>query len=162
MPLPLGVGGTNEILYIVVSEPISDSSNFSTQINSCLSGGITVKNIAEANTETALITSAEYRIGPASALSDSDVAGFIRQDSIIGQKFSKKRGYTTIDIKPLLTDLHLSQDDGFIYVKLPAGPNFNLNVNVFIKALASFFDRKSELFYATRLNLLLNSGDIFV
>ena len=88
---------------------------------------------------------------------------FLARDTIEIEKRTKKKTTKLVDIKPHITMLGLSGDDGAmkIEIKLPAGNEFNLNLNVVLDAYLEWSGQTMDEFYAKRTKLLMTDGENF-
>ena len=88
---------------------------------------------------------------------------FLARETIEIEKRTKKKTTKLVDIKPHITLLGLSADDGAlkIGIKLPAGNDFNLNLNVVLDAYLEWSGQTIDEFYAKRTKLLMADGENF-
>lgn len=114
------------------------------------------------------IASGEYRMafgGDISALEKAFV-DFMGQSCIEVKKHSKKKGETTVDIKPHIDFKGISNEEGFeVCVILPAGNEFNINGAVFTGAFLEYCREHSvctELVCIKRTNIYCKNGENFV
>jgi radical SAM-linked protein len=150
-PLPLGIIGENEILEFALLEKISNVNDFMDKINAVLPIGLRVLSVT--TEEPPIVNFAVYEI---MCNADTDVISyekFFAQDIITAEKFSKKKGKISIDLKPLIKEYNVLNDASFT-VTLPVGEKNNINVNVLINSLSAFLDIKPEMFCAKRIEYL--------
>ena len=88
---------------------------------------------------------------------------FLARDTIEIEKRTKKKTSKLVDIKPHITMLGLSAEDGALKleIKLPAGNEFNLNLNVVLDAYLEWSGQTMDEFYAKRTKLLMANGENF-
>ena len=91
------------------------------------------------------IKEAEWRIElpyAAESINEESIAGFLSQEKIEVEKFSRKSGKTkTVDIKPMILSLSLSEGSEAactVKARLSAGSESNLSPELMINALLSF------------------------
>lgn len=150
-PLPLGIVGENEFMEFALLEKIADVNDFTKNINAVLPTGFRVLSIS--SDEFPTVNHAIYEISNSENIDISRYDSFFAQDKISAEKFSKKKGNITIDLKPLIENNTVSAD-GTLTVTLPVGDKGNINVNVLIKSLSDFLGINAEEFCAKRIKFL--------
>ncbi|MDR0944510.1 MAG: TIGR03936 family radical SAM-associated protein [Ruminococcus sp.] len=150
-PLPLGVIGENEVLEFALLDEIRDVNDFMDKINAVLPNGLRV--LCVTSDELPAVSFAVYEITCFTNNNTSEYERFFKQETIKAEKFSKKKGKIAIDLKPVIKENNVLSD-GTITITLPVGENNNVNVNVFINALADFLGLKPEIFCAKRIKYL--------
>jgi radical SAM-linked protein len=149
-PLPLGIEGTDELMDFSLTTEIEDTVVCAECINSVLPAGFEVTQIETEPADITAIEYAEYHLQLPCHIKKADIERFLSQDTIPAEKFSKKKGTIQIDLKPFIKSAAYIDDGRLLMVALPVGQIYNINVNVFINALAEFIHVKSEIICAKR------------
>ena len=89
---------------------------------------------------------------------------FLSADKIEVEKRTKKRGINLVDIKPHidLLSLEAGESETNIFLRLPAGNEFNLNTGVVPDAFSDAFEGRIESVYTTRTKILTKDGENFI
>jgi radical SAM-linked protein len=149
-PLPLGVEGTDELMDFALTTEIEDTAVCVECINNYLPEGFEITQIETELADIADIEYAEYRLQLPCHAKGADIEHFLSQETIPAEKFSKKKGTIQIDLKPLIKAATYCDNEKSLKVVLPVGQTYNINVNVFINALASNLHEKPESICAKR------------
>jgi radical SAM-linked protein len=163
-PLPLGIEGENEIVKIALTSRGHDLERYVTELNEKLPNGLQVNKLSAEITQIEAITAANYLIDTNNCVAKEELESFLQQDNIYVKKHSKSKGEIEIDLKQYITNCKFDEDTGekpiTIKVTLPLGATFNINVNLFIKALCEYLDRKPQKMCAKRTEYLQNTANI--
>ncbi len=106
------------------------------------------------------IGAAEYEIGIEGVTEDA-MRSFLESETIEVQKFSKKKGMVTTDIKPHITVLGTAVKDDLMIVslRLPAGNTLNINAQLVTDAFTARYGGRVR--YTKRTNILCADGSDF-
>jgi radical SAM-linked protein len=122
LPLSLGIEGVRESLDTELTSPPNFDS-IAGRLNAVLPEGVRVLEARPQGLKHTAITSARYVI---ETTADTDKwLEFLDSETIFLEKKTKKKGVTTIDVKPHIKNA--TQQRGVITLDLPAGTDFNLN-----------------------------------
>ena len=143
---PLGVGLTSDGEYfdIEIRTPIS-SKEAVQRLNDTMVEGIQILSFRQvpdekASKAMALVAAADYvvkfREGSAPEDWQEKVNGFLAQDSIKVVKTTKKKE-EEIEIRPLIYEMHLTDDQG-IFLKLSSGSACNIKPELVLEAFAAY------------------------
>jgi radical SAM-linked protein len=149
-PLPLGVVGENEIMDFAVTETIIDFERYKAQINDALPDGFCVNLITDELSDTSKVLYAKYSLSFPDNVNMELVDSFLTQETIIAEKFSKKKGTVKIDLVPMIKSAVFDKEAQTLDIVLPTGMNLNININVFINALSEYLQEKPEIICAKR------------
>lgn len=151
LPLSLGQEGLHEAMDFRLTEDVP-YSEVRDRLNAALPPDIRVTEITVPKDKNTDITAARYRIQ--SSADPEKLRALCTQEQINVEKRTKK-GSTTVDLKPLMTDVELSGD--ILEVTLPAGNSFNINPSLLFEAYSAQFGEQVK-----RLNIVrthIYSGD---
>ena len=151
LPLSLGQEGLHEAMDFRLTEDVP-YDEVRDRLNAALPPDIRVTEITVPKDKNTDITAARYRIQ--SSADPEKLRALCSQEQINVEKRTKK-GSTTVDLKPLMTDVELSGD--ILEVTLPAGNSFNINPSLLFEAYSAQFGEQVK-----RLNIVLThiySGD---
>lgn len=156
LPLSLGQEGLREAMDFRLLEDISPEET-AQRLNEALPHDIRVTEVSVPKYKNTDIASAEYDIF--GAISSEKFSEFIAQDKIIVEKKTKK-GITEIDLKPLVSDVSISE--GKITLRLPAGNEFNINPALLLDAYAAFSAQPLPRLRIVRTHIFCTNGNEFV
>lgn len=131
LPLSLGQEGVCEAMDFRLLEEIS-AEEVARRLNEALPPDIRVTEVAVPQRKNTDITTAEYRIE--SDISPEKFLSFMESEQILTEK-KTKRGVTTVDLKPMVSEL--TAQEGVITLRLPAGNELNINPALLIDAFAA-------------------------
>ena len=131
LPLSLGQEGVCEAMDFRLTEDVAPEEVMQ-KLNDSLPPDIRVIRVAEPKYKNTDITTAEYTVE-----SDIDAQKFLQfmQSEKIEVEKKTKRGVSTVDLKPLVTELSTQQ--GEIKLRLPAGNDFSINPQLLFDAYMS-------------------------
>lgn len=128
LPLSLGQEGEREAMDFRLLEDIP-YGEVAERLNSALPPDIRVTKVSAPIRKNADIISAEYRIE--SDIDGEKLAEFAALGEILVEKKTKK-GTATLDLKPLINNLYISE--GSFSVCLPAGNELTVNPSLLLEA----------------------------
>ena len=131
LPLSLGQEGVCEAMDFRLTEDVAPEEVMQ-KLNDSLPPDIRVIRVAEPKYKNTDITTAEYTVE-----SDIDAQKFLQfmQSEKIEVEKKTKRGVSTVDLKPLVTELSAQQ--GEMKLRLPAGNDFSINPQLLFDAYMS-------------------------
>jgi radical SAM-linked protein len=152
LPLSLGYSGLCESMDLRLTEDI-DEDDFIDRLSAYLPEGLAIIRVAEPVMKPKDIALAHYRMElpvPASA-----IEALLAQPAILVEKESKRKGPVTIDIKPEIELVSLSQagEGACAEFMLPAGSQKNLNPALILSALEAHIGPLSSPVHITRMGL---------
>ncbi|MGN1422572.1 MAG: TIGR03936 family radical SAM-associated protein [Oscillospiraceae bacterium] len=156
LPLSLGQEGLREAVDFRLLEDISPEET-ARRLNDALPADIRVTEVSVPKYKNTDIASAEYDI--CGALNTEKFGAFLAQDKISVEKKTKK-GVSDIDLKPLVSEVTLS--DGKITLRLPAGNEFNINPALLLEAYAAFSGEALPRLRIVRTHIFCSDGNEFV
>ena len=128
-------------------------------LNKCLSNDICVTAVYEPKHKAKDIMFAGYEI----IIPDcSDLLNsfneFLTSESILVEKVTKKNT-TTIDLKPLISDLNISTEENNLKIELalPAGTSLNINPSLIVAAFGDFVGHEISPVFITRKKIFCNN-----
>lgn len=156
---PLGVGVTSDGEYfdIELKEPIT-SEKAVRQMNATMAEGIEVVSFVEISDDKkssgmTITAAADYKVTLLESVKSSDVTrkipeswgqkakAFMEQPEITVLK-KTKRSEKEVDIKPMIYNMEVSEDD--IYLFLATGSEQNLKPDLVMEAFLTYIGEKSE------------------
>ena len=156
---PLGVGVTSDGEYfdIELKEPIT-SEKAVRQMNATMAEGIEVVSFVEISDDKkssgmTITAAADYKVTLLESVKSSDVTrkipeswgqkakAFMEQPEITVLK-KTKRSEKEVDIKPMIYNMEVSEDD--IYLFLATGSEQNLKPDLVMEAFLTYMGEKSE------------------
>ncbi len=164
LPLSLGIGSICEVMDFTFVEDV-DYDEAKDKLNSVLPDGIRILNVGAPVKKHTEIAAAVYEIKISDNNNDifSLFNQFMKQDKIEIQKLNKKKVPIQIDIKPQIEVLDMMFKDGqaIIKLKLPAGTQENLNVNLVLEAFQDFIKTEINDVFVCRTEILCFDGKKF-
>ncbi len=127
LPLSLGQEGVSEAMDFRLTEDVPPEEVMR-RLNDALPPDIRVLRVAEPKYKNTDIKTAEYEIE--SDVDKDKFKEFCSREQILTEK-KTKRGVSTVDLKPLITALSISDK---ITLCLPAGNDFNINPALLFEA----------------------------
>ncbi len=155
LPLSLGQEGVCEAMDFRLTEDVAPEEVMQ-KLNDSLPPDIRVIRIAEPKYKNTDITTAEYTIE-----SDIDVekfAEFMQSPEIPVEK-KTKRGVSTVDLKPLVTELSVSARE--IKLRLPAGNDFSINPQLLFDAYTTATNESFSRLRIVRTKVFCADGKEF-
>ncbi len=128
LPLSLGQEGVCEAMDFRLTEDVAPEEVMQ-KLNDSLPPDIRVIRVAEPKYKNTDITTAEYTIE--SDIDADKFMQFMQSPEILVEK-KTKRGVSTVDLKPLVSEL--SAAAGEIKLRLPAGNDFSINPQLLFDA----------------------------
>ncbi len=128
LPLSLGQEGVREAMDFRLTEDVAPEVVMQ-KLNDSLPPDIRVIEVAAPKYKNTDITTAEYTVE--ADISAVKFAQFMQSEEILVEK-KTKRGVSTVDLKPLVTEL--SVEEGVIKLRLPAGNDFSINPQLLFDA----------------------------
>ncbi len=128
LPLSLGQEGVCEAMDFRLTEDVSPEV-VKQKLNDSLPPDIRIIEVTEPKYKNTDIATAEYTIE--ADISVTKFREFMQSDEILAEK-KTKRGVSTVDLKPLVTEL--SVEKGEIKLRLPAGNEFSINPQLLFDA----------------------------
>ena len=156
LPLSLGFGSLSEYIDLETEDGYEiDYDDFQNKLRKYLPDGLYIEYIKEKPSDlnkklASYIDCAEYTIEASSFKNtDKTLEGFLKQESIVYEKVSRKTGKTKqVDIKPMILKMDLIESDNNIITLsalLHAGNDSVLNPNTLIEQLYKYADVKVDL-----------------
>ena len=156
LPLSLGQEGLREAVVLRLLEDIPPEET-ARRLNDALPADIRVTEVSVPKYKNTDIASAEYDIF--GAIDTEKFGVFLAQEKITVENKTKK-GVSEIDLKPLVSDVTLS--DGKITLRLPAGNEFNINPVLLLDAYAAFSGEALPRLRIVRTHIFCLDGNEFV
>lgn len=153
LPLSLGQEGLHEAMDFRLTEDVP-YDEVRDRLNAALPPDIRVTEITVPKDKNTDITAARYRIQ--SSADPEKLRALCSQEQINVEKRTKK-GSTTVDLKPLMTDVELSGD--ILEVTLPAGNSFNINPSLLFEAYSAQFDEQVKRLNIVRTHIYSNDRE---
>lgn len=168
LALPLGTDSRVEILDVALIEELS-FDELRDRMNSSMPEGLKIVSAAKPVMKHTEIASAEYTVRLRSlTLPPEEVCArfnaFLSQEKIEVEKRTKKKGINLVDIKPHITLLCSTAEEGVavLQLRLPAGSEFNLNTGVVVDAFTAYLGSGFDAVYTTRTKILTKQGENFI
>lgn len=155
LPLSLGQEGVCEAMDFRLTEDVAPEEVMR-KLNDSLPPDIRVISVTAPNYKNTDIASAEYRIE-----SDVDIEKFrefTESEQILTEKKTKK-GVSTVDLKPLVSELVIADDA--ITLRLPAGNDFNINPSLLFEAYQTATGESITRMRIVRTRIFCADGNIF-
>ncbi len=155
LPLSLGQEGVCEAMDFRLTEDVAPEEVMR-KLNDSLPPDIRVISVTAPNYKNTDIASAEYRIE-----SDVDIEKFrefTESEQILTEKKTKK-GVSTVDLKPLISELVIAEDA--ITLRLPAGNDFNINPSLLFEAYQTATGESITRMRIVRTRIFCADGNIF-
>ncbi len=155
LPLSLGQEGVCEAMDFRLTEDVAPEEVMR-KLNDSLPPDIRVISVTAPNYKNTDIASAEYRIE-----SDVDIEKFrefTASEQILTEKKTKK-GVSTVDLKPLISELVIADDA--ITLCLPAGNDFNINPSLLFDAYKTATGESITRMRIVRTKIFCADGNIF-
>ena len=155
LPLSLGQEGVCEAMDFRLTEDVAPEEVMR-KLNDSLPPDIRVISVTAPNYKNTDIASAEYRIE-----SDVDIEKFrefTEREQILTEKKTKK-GVSTVDLKPLISELVIADDA--ITLRLPAGNDFNINPSLLFEAYQTATGESITRMRIVRTRIFCADGNIF-
>ncbi len=155
LPLSLGQEGVCEAMDFRLTEDVAPEEVMQ-KLNDSLPPDIRVISVTAPNYKNTDIASAEYRIE-----SDVDIEKFrefTESEQILTEKKTKK-GVSTVDLKPLISELSIDEDA--ITLRLPAGNDFNINPSLLFEAYQTATGESITRMRIVRTRIFCADGNIF-
>ena len=155
LPLSLGQEGVCEAMDFRLTEDVAPEEVMR-KLNDSLPPDIRVISVTAPNYKNTDIASAEYRIE-----SDVDIEKFrefTESEQILTEKKTKK-GVSTVDLKPLISELVIADDA--ITLRLPAGNDFNINPSLLFEAYQTATGESITRMRIVRTRIFCADGNIF-
>lgn len=159
-PLSLGYEGERECMDIRLEEDLPMEELVS-RLNAAMPEGLTALEAAPAVMKPGELTAARYRLTVACPV--RDVQALLDRPSIPVEKRTKKKTMKTIDLRPGMTDVKLSEyeEGARLEVTLPNSSSDTVNPGLLIEALRQQTGREELPFAVRRLALFGKDGALF-
>lgn len=162
LPLSLGVTSDYEVMDIRLVDDSFDISSLPALLNTNCNEGIVFFKAAGPQQKVGALAFADYCVtfDDNGALAE-DLREFIKRDSIIVLKKTKRGGEKQIDIKEHLKNAEIKEDntgDTKLHFTLPAGGSLNINPELLIGA---FLCEKAVPYTVNRAALRDADGNLF-
>ncbi len=155
LPLSLGQEGICEAMDFRLTEDVS-AEDVAKRLNEALPPDIRVIRVAAPKYKNTDIASAEYRIE--SDIDTEKFLEFVSRDRIVAEKKTKK-GVSEIDLKPLVSELSVTEEA--ITLRLPAGNDFNINPALLFEEYKQSTGRKISRLRIVRTRTFCADGNDF-
>ncbi len=155
LPLSLGQEGVCEAMDFRLTEDVAPEEVMQ-RLNDSLPPDIRIIRVAQPNYKNTDIATAEYRIE-----SDIDITKFrefVSSEQILTEKKTKK-GVSTVDLKPLISELSIAAEA--ITLRLPAGNDFNINPALLFEAFSTATGESISRLRIVRTRIFCADGNEF-
>ncbi len=166
LPLTLGVTSDCEILDIAIVEPISNEELIE-RLNAVLPKDLQIISASEPIKKHVEIAFAEYLV---KVVTDEkkdiefEFTEFLNRETIQVEKFSKKKGTVSVDIKDSIKLIGITNnDDGSaeITLQLVTGTQKNINANLVFEAFEKYRELKISEIGIKRTKIICENGELF-
>ena len=147
LPLSLGQEGLHEAMDFRLTEDVP-YSEVKDRLNAALPPDIQVTEITVPKDKNTDITAARYRIE--CSADPEKLRRLCEKEQIIVEKRTKK-GTSSVDLKPLMTDVEIDGD--VISLTLPAGNTFNINPSLLFDAFTAEYGEPVRRLRIVRTNI---------
>lgn len=147
LPLSLGQEGEHEAMDFRLTEDIS-YDEVKDRLNAALPPDIRVTEITVPKDKNTDITAARYRIE--FSVDPEKLRKLCEKDQINVEKRTKK-GSSTVDLKPLMTDVEIT--GSVLTLTLPAGNSFNINPTLLFEAYSAEYGEQVKRLRIIRTNI---------
>lgn len=155
LPLSLGQEGVCEAMDFRLTEDVSPEEVMQ-KLNDSLPPDIRVIRVAAPKYKNTDITTAEYTVE--SDIDPERFTDFMQAEKIEVEK-KTKRGVSTVDLKPLVTELSVAQ--GELKLRLPAGNDFSINPQLLFDAYMAATGESVSRLRIVRTNTFCADGSEF-
>ncbi|MDR2156988.1 MAG: TIGR03936 family radical SAM-associated protein [Clostridiales Family XIII bacterium] len=153
LPLSTGFSSDCEYLEVETQAPVTDTEAAAARLRTCLPEGIGLLHMTEwtgSKSQASLVRFAEYEItAPAIADSETRIAEYMREPSILVSKQSRKSGRPSrIDIPPMIRSfvcVHALKQTMVFRCILAAGGDGNLNPLTLIASFCEFCGQPPDI-----------------
>ena len=158
-PLSLGSESVCERMDMRLCEAV-EPRQLCDRLNAVMPEGLRILSAAPAVHKAGDLGFARYRL--ALPYPKARVEDFLRQETLPVEKKSKKGGFKTVDVRPALQDVTLTETEAgtALEVTLPCGSSDTVSPSLVLSALHAFLDDDADC-GITRLQLYTASGEIF-
>ncbi|MBQ9947791.1 MAG: DUF2344 domain-containing protein [Oscillospiraceae bacterium] len=154
LPLSLGQEGVCEAMDFRLTEDVA-SDEVMSRLNEALPPDIRIIRVADPKYKNTDIKTAEYEIE--SDVDTEKFRDFCSREQILTEK-KTKRGVSTVDLKPLITELSVSDK---ITLRLPAGNDFNINPALLFEAFQQETGEQISRMRIVRTRIFCADGNEF-
>lgn len=147
LPLSLGQEGLHEAMDFRLTEDVP-YSEVKDRLNAALPPDIQVTEITVPKDKNTDITAARYRIE--CSADPEKLRRLCEKEQILVEKRTKK-GTSSVDLKPLMTDVEIAGD--VISLTLPAGNTFNINPSLLFDAFTAEYGEPVRRLRIVRTNI---------
>lgn len=159
--LPLSLGFESE--YEVVDFRVTDDSLKNEEILLALKNvavpGIEIFKVSEPKQKSTVISKAEYLVEFSDCFENNRLEQFLKSDSIVIEKLTKKKKLKQVDIAPMIFDFNLKENS--LLIQLSAGNTDNLNPSVVLETFKQKCSNELPFYKITRTKLLTFDGTLF-
>lgn len=166
LALSLGISSRCEIMDITLTEKM-DCEELKSRMNAILPEGMKILHAAPPQKKHTEIGFAQYTAALLGKLSAGELHErfhtFLTQDKIEIEKLTKKKILTIVDIKPWIELLEstVNKSELVLRLRLPAGTQDNLNINVVFEAFEKQMNLELEKLCIERTEILCRNGEVF-
>ncbi len=153
LPLSLGQEGTHEAMDFRLTEDVA-YDEVRDRLNAALPPDIRVTEITVPKDKNTDITAARYHINSSA---DPEKLRLLCEKEHINVEKRTKKGSTTVDLKPLMTDIQLC--GGSLDVTLPAGNTFNINPSLLFEAYSAEYGEPVKRLRIVRTHIYSNDRE---
>ena len=167
LALSLGLSSSYEIMDFSVTENIS-FEEIKERFNNALPEGLRIEKITAPIKKHTEIAYAEYILTFPVVTQNSEIKEklneFLSLPIINVEKFSKKKGNITTDIKNDIADYRIFESDGNLnlYIKLSAGTERNIGINTVTDAFKKSYDIEFFDLSIERTKILCENNEYFI
>ena len=164
LPLSLGFESEYEVLDIRLTDDDFNISNIPGILNGLCGEYLNFFDAFEPVSKPGLIAAARYKIAfDDGGEAEKDLSDFLKRQSIICTKKTKKGSLKEIDIAPKITGMKLEQKNNktVLSLTLPAGGEENLNPELLISAFYETFPDKYYCYNILRTAIFDKEGRLF-
>ncbi len=140
-PLSLGYEGLSEYMDIRLVEDMPPEEVLAA-LNAAMPEGLLFVHAAEAVKKPADLAAATWRMTV--GCTAAEVEAFLAQPSITVEKRTKKKTFKTVELKPLLDNVGIEDEDDYaiLTLDLPCSNTETVNPSLILTALQSFLGRE--------------------
>lgn len=159
LPLSLGFESEYEVVDFRVTDDQLSNEFIKNSLSSVAVPGIEIIGVAEPKFKPNLIKKAEYKIQFLDDVDFGNLEAFLKTESIIIKKLTKKKVLKEVDISSMI--FKFSFEESVLNLTLSAGSTDNLNPTLVLNAFEEKCDVKLPFYRISRTNLLMEDGSKF-
>lgn len=167
LALSLGLKSSYEVMDFAITEDIP-FDEIKKRLNKALPDGLFIEKLVAPIKKHTEITSAEYILTFINSEENKNTvkkfSEFLNQQVIEVEKFSKKKGNITVDVKDDIIAYDFTENDDKIniYMKLSAGTERNININVILDSFEKYSGLKFHGISIERTKILCENNEDFI